>query len=93
MIEPGEAHRSGGPSASIGVSAYVSSYSTPRQLVILSGHSLAALDSNGYSDPYVNVVVKGARKTHVHRTKTIRKSLDPTWNEQFDSDNMCADAL
>jgi Ca2+-dependent lipid-binding protein len=47
--------------------------------MIIEGKSLPALDSNGTSDPYVIVRIDDQH----FKTKTIEKSLDPTWNESF----------
>jgi C2 domain/Leucine rich repeat/Leucine Rich repeats (2 copies) len=41
--------------------------------------NLAAADSNGFSDPYV-ILKSGAQKK---KSKTIKKTLDPEWNEQL----------
>ena len=40
---------------------------------------LKAADSNGLSDPYVKLLL-GKEK---HKTKTIKKTLSPTWDETF----------
>ena len=41
--------------------------------------NLLSADRNGFSDPYVKLSLAG--KTH--KSKTIRKTLNPTWNETF----------
>jgi len=46
---------------------------------IISGRNLPIMDSNGFSDPYV-VVTFGNQK---FKTKFIRKTLNPRWNERF----------
>ncbi|CAH9072078.1 unnamed protein product [Cuscuta epithymum] len=52
--------------------------------VLLEGHSLAAVDSSGFSDPYVVFSCNG--KT---RTSSIKfQSSDPKWNEIFEFDAM-----
>ena len=38
------------------------------------------MDRNGYSDPYVKLSLCG--KTH--KSSTIKKTLNPRWNESFD---------
>lgn len=48
------------------------------ELKILRGHDLVPKDSNGLSDPYV--VVKYGSQT-MFRSKVIKKSLNPEWNE------------
>lgn len=42
--------------------------------------NLMSADSNGLSDPYVIVSSGGAKKT----SKTIKKTLNPVWNEEMD---------
>jgi len=54
-------------------------------LKILKGENLAPKDRNwrnqAYSsDPYVIIFRKGKE---LSRTRTIKKSLDPVWNEAF----------
>ena len=48
---------------------------------------LAAMDSNGCSDPYCVVKVwtaeEAVKPCGKHTTETIKKSLNPTWNERF----------
>jgi hypothetical protein len=58
-------------------------------LVVKEAHGLAAADRNGSSDPYCIVDVQG----HRHATKTISRSLNPTWNEHFELRNLAADAV
>lgn len=43
-------------------------------------NKLASMDSNGLSDPFVEIVL---HKDLVIKTKTINKSVDPVWNESF----------
>lgn len=45
---------------------------------LLKGTNLPAADKNGYSDPFVILLSNG---TEVFRTKTIKKNLNPEWNE------------
>ena len=40
---------------------------------------LKSMDSNGFSDPYVKLSLGG--KTH--KSKTIKKTVNPVWNESF----------
>ena len=44
------------------------------------GYDLAARDSNGSSDPYVKFLSRGKV---VHKSKTVYKDLNPSWDEQF----------
>eukprot|EP00467_Chlorarachnion_reptans_P007547 CAMPEP_0114530064 /NCGR_PEP_ID=MMETSP0109-20121206/25210_1 /TAXON_ID=29199 /ORGANISM="Chlorarachnion reptans, Strain CCCM449" /LENGTH=883 /DNA_ID=CAMNT_0001712591 /DNA_START=268 /DNA_END=2919 /DNA_ORIENTATION=- len=55
------------------------------QLVVLRGEDLHALDSNGTSDPYVSVRVPtgGAGKYRKYKTRVIKKTLAPVWNQEF----------
>jgi hypothetical protein len=39
--------------------------------------NLKAMDSNGFSDPYAKLTIGSV----VHKSKTIRKSLNPMWHE------------
>ena len=41
---------------------------------------LKAMDRNGFSDPYVKLSLKGQQ----HKSKTIKKTLDPKWDEGFE---------
>ena len=43
-------------------------------------NDLAAMDSNGLSDPFVELVL---HKDLVLKTKTINKTVNPVWNEKF----------
>ncbi|KAL5271451.1 hypothetical protein ACHWQZ_G001920 [Mnemiopsis leidyi] len=49
-------------------------------LVIIKANDLAAMDSNGLSDPFVELVL---HKDLVLKTKTINKTVNPVWNEKF----------
>jgi len=40
---------------------------------------LKAMDSNGFSDPYAKLSLCGT----VHKSKTIKKTLDPVWDQTF----------
>ncbi|XP_034044455.1 double C2-like domains, delta isoform X2 [Thalassophryne amazonica] len=43
---------------------------------------LKAMDSNGLADPYVKLhLLPGASKANKLRTKTLKNTLNPTWNE------------
>lgn len=45
---------------------------------LLRGFNLPAADKNGYSDPYIVLTSNGVE---TFRTKTIKKTLNPEWNE------------
>jgi len=49
-------------------------------LSIMRGNKLIAMDSNGASDPFVEIVLG---KDLVLKTKTIDKNCNPVWNEDF----------
>jgi Ca2+-dependent lipid-binding protein len=50
------------------------------ELDILSASQLMSADRNGKSDPFV---VGYLNNTKIFKTKTIKKTLDPEWNEHF----------
>jgi len=49
------------------------------QLTIVEAQNLIAGDDDGWSDPYCRILVG----SHHKKTRTIRKSLNPRWNETF----------
>ncbi|ORX90809.1 C2 calcium-dependent membrane targeting, partial [Basidiobolus meristosporus CBS 931.73] len=49
-------------------------------VTIVQAKDLVAADSNGLSDPYVRV--RSGRKA-LYKTKAIKKTLEPKWNETF----------
>ncbi|XP_030631536.1 double C2-like domains, gamma [Chanos chanos] len=49
---------------------------------ILRAKGLKAMDSNGLADPYVKLhLLPGASKANKLRTKTLKNTLNPVWNE------------
>uniref|UniRef100_A0A8C6UTQ0 Double C2-like domains, alpha n=1 Tax=Neogobius melanostomus TaxID=47308 RepID=A0A8C6UTQ0_9GOBI len=45
---------------------------------------LAAMDVNGFSDPYVKIYLKpDLQKKSKHKTQVIKKTLNPEFNEEF----------
>lgn len=46
-------------------------------LTIVGAKDLLAMDSNGFSDPYIKI------NKPPQKTKVIKKTLTPTWNETF----------
>ncbi|XP_068606120.1 double C2-like domain-containing protein alpha [Brachionichthys hirsutus] len=45
---------------------------------------LAAMDVNGFSDPYVKIYLKpDMQKTSKHKTTVMKKTLNPEFNEEF----------
>lgn len=52
---------------------------------ILSAENLAACDNNGLSDPFVTVrSMQVENSIELARTKVIKKSLNPHWDESFE---------
>jgi classical protein kinase C beta type len=49
-------------------------------IIFRNANNLAPMDSNGLSDPFVEIVF---HKDTVLKTKVINKSLNPVWNEKF----------
>ncbi|KAK9454416.1 hypothetical protein V1511DRAFT_501940 [Dipodascopsis uninucleata] len=60
-----------------------SSHSYIFNIEIGEAEDLRACDSNGYSDPYVEII-DNRQKKRVAKTRTIQKTLDPVWNESFE---------
>jgi len=55
------------------------------RIFIHSANDLPAGDKSGLSDPYVNVVIKEKDGNESKlTTKTIKKTLDPEWDEKFE---------
>ncbi|TSM28105.1 Rabphilin-3A [Bagarius yarrelli] len=49
---------------------------------IIRAKGLKSMDSNGLADPYVKLhLLPGASKSNKLRTKTLRNTLNPAWNE------------
>ncbi|XP_075216382.1 E3 ubiquitin-protein ligase Nedd4 isoform X2 [Lycorma delicatula] len=56
------------------------------RLRVISGHQLAKKDIFGASDPYVRIdlnTINGDQTVDSVLTKTKKKTLNPTWNEEF----------
>lgn len=47
---------------------------------VVGARNLAVADTNGLSDPYAVLQLGKSRK----KTKIIKKTLNPSWNESFD---------
>lgn len=52
-------------------------------VTVVSGSKLCAADRGNKSDPYVKFYIS-TQKEHVYHTQTIKKTLNPTWNETFE---------
>lgn len=52
------------------------------QCCIIKAKGLKPMDSNGLADPYVKLhLLPGASKSNKLRTKTLKNTLNPVWNE------------
>ncbi|XP_058492508.1 rabphilin-3A-like [Solea solea] len=52
------------------------------QCSIIKGKGLKPMDSNGLADPYIKLhLLPGASKSNKLRTKTLRNTRNPVWNE------------
>ncbi|XP_033979241.1 rabphilin-3A [Trematomus bernacchii] len=49
---------------------------------VIKAKGLKSMDSNGFADPYVKLhLLPGASKSNKLRTKTLKTTLNPVWNE------------
>ena len=57
---------------------------TPGELgvVVVKANGLAAADKSGTSDPFIRMTVTGSKQKE-QKTKVIKKTLNPVWNESF----------
>ena len=55
------------------------------ELTILMCENLAIGDRNGYSDPYIEIHIANNKK---FKTRTIKKTLNPIYNETFILENV-----
>ncbi|KAH0789318.1 C2 domain containing protein [Histomonas meleagridis] len=55
------------------------------RIYVISGKNLPAADRNGKSDPYAVVYAKAfGSKIKIGKTKIIKKTLDPVWDEHLE---------
>jgi Ca2+-dependent lipid-binding protein len=52
------------------------------ELEILNAKNLISADTNGKSDPFLKVYLNDLETGSIYKTKTIKKTLNPTWNEK-----------
>ena len=54
---------------------------------MIEAKNLIPMDANGLADPYVKIRLipddKKADKLHKHKSKRLRETLNPIWNEEF----------
>uniref|UniRef100_A0A7S2TYS3 C2 domain-containing protein n=1 Tax=Lotharella oceanica TaxID=641309 RepID=A0A7S2TYS3_9EUKA len=54
------------------------------RIIMHSAKDLPSMDSNGFSDPYVNIIVTTKdKKQKRFETKKVKKNLNPVWEETF----------
>ncbi|XP_029372327.1 rabphilin-3A [Echeneis naucrates] len=61
---------------------------------IIKAKGLKPMDSNGLADPYVKLhLLPGASKSNKLRTKTLKTTLNPVWNETLVYHGITADEM
>ncbi|XP_041667303.1 rabphilin-3A [Cheilinus undulatus] len=61
---------------------------------IIKAKGLKPMDSNGLADPYVKLhLLPGASKSNKLRTKTLKNTLNPVWNETLVYHGISADEM
>ncbi|KAL7986616.1 hypothetical protein Chor_012899 [Crotalus horridus] len=77
--------RSAGPASTLGALDFSLLYNQENsslQCAIIKAKGLKPMDSNGLADPYVKLhLLPGASKSNKLRTKTLRNTRNPVWNE------------
>jgi Ca2+-dependent lipid-binding protein len=55
--------------------------------IVIEARNLIAADAGGTSDPYVEITLpslKDPKKPKTEKTKAIKKTLNPKWNEKME---------
>uniref|UniRef100_A0A3B3ZU51 C2 domain-containing protein n=1 Tax=Periophthalmus magnuspinnatus TaxID=409849 RepID=A0A3B3ZU51_9GOBI len=69
-------------------------FSSQLHCTVLRAKGLKPMDFNGLADPYVKLhLLPGACKANKLKTRTIRNSLNPTWNEKLTYTGITAEDL
>ncbi|EGT52098.1 hypothetical protein CAEBREN_32082 [Caenorhabditis brenneri] len=84
IIESKHASRRGGSLGSVTLTLTYHSADKRLKIHLIRGKNLKAMDSNGFSDPYVKFhLLPGNTKATKLTSKTIEKTLNPEWNEEM----------
>ncbi|XP_075252985.1 uncharacterized protein LOC142344850 isoform X2 [Convolutriloba macropyga] len=58
------------------------------RITVFQAKNLIPMDANGLADPYVKIRLipdnKKADKLHKHKSKRLKETLNPVWNEEFE---------